>query len=139
MELTGTIEERIAAAVEFAKAHRAYEYDHEAFVERYRRAGVPYTEAAEKFCREWDGVFDHCRFCRRNKSRIDFRFVCALDVTAGETPEEALRCFYDSYAFSEENDRDPDDTHKIRNGHGHLAVPVRVRFRRNTGLRGMRY
>jgi hypothetical protein len=27
MELTGTLEERIAAAVKFAKAHRAHEYD----------------------------------------------------------------------------------------------------------------
>ena len=51
MELTGTLQERIAAAIEFAKAHRAYKYDHDKFVERYRKAGVPYTEAAEKFCR----------------------------------------------------------------------------------------
>ena len=52
MELTGTLKERITAMVEFAKAHRAYEYDHDKFVKRYRNAGVPYTEAAEKFCRE---------------------------------------------------------------------------------------
>ncbi len=55
------MKERIAAAVEFAKAHRAYEYDREAFAQRYRRAGVPNTEAAEKSCREWDGGFEHCR------------------------------------------------------------------------------
>lgn len=68
MILTGTLKERIAQAVEFAKAHRDYEYDHEMFVERYRKAGVPYTEAVEKFCREWDGVLNYCRFCGMNKS-----------------------------------------------------------------------
>ena len=96
MELTGTIEERIAAAVKFAKAHRAHEYDHDKFVERYRKAGVPYTEAAEKFCREWDGVLDHCRFFGRDKSRIDFRFVCSLELTEGfDSSEEALQYWYD--------------------------------------------
>ncbi len=96
MELTGTLEERIAAAVEFAKAHRAHEYDHDKFVKRYRSAGVPYTEAAEKFCREWDGVLDHCRFCTRNKSRIDVRFVCSLGLIEGfDSSEEALRYWYD--------------------------------------------
>ena len=95
MELTGTLEERIAAALEFAKAHRAYEYDHDKFVKRYRSAGVPFTEAAEKFCREWDGVLDHCRFCTRNKSRIDVRFVCSLELIEGfDSSEEALRYWY---------------------------------------------
>ena len=74
MKLTGSLKERITQALDFAKAHRAYEYDHDMFVERYRKAGVPYTEAAEKFCREWDGVLDYCRFFGRDKSRIDFRF-----------------------------------------------------------------
>ena len=97
MELTGTLEERIAAMVEFAKAHRAYEYDHDKFVKRYRNAGVPYTEAAEKFCREWDGVLDHCRFSTRSKNRIDFRFVCTLDLIDGfDSSKEALRYWYDS-------------------------------------------
>ena len=95
MELTGTLGERIAAALEFAKAHRAHEYDHDKFVKRYRSAGVPYTEAAEKFCREWDGVLDHCRFCTRNKSRIDVRFVCSLELIEGfDSSEEALRYWY---------------------------------------------
>ena len=96
MELTGTLEERIAAMVEFAKAHRAYEYDHDKFVKRYRNAGVPYTEAAEKFCREWDGVLDHCRFFSRDKSSIDVRFVCSLELADGfDSSEEALQYWYD--------------------------------------------
>ena len=93
MELTGTLQERIAAAIEFAKAHRAYKYDHDKFVERYRKAGVPYTEAAEKFCR--DGVLDHCRFFRRDKSCIDVRFVCSLELADGfDSSEEALQYWY---------------------------------------------
>ncbi len=49
MELTGTLEERIAAAVEFAKAHRAHEYDRDRFAERYRGAvGANFVECGEQ-------------------------------------------------------------------------------------------
>ena len=58
MQLTGTEDERIATAITFAKAHRSHEYDRNAITDVYRKAGVPFTPAAEKFCREWDGVFD---------------------------------------------------------------------------------
>ena len=58
MQLTGTDKERIDQAIAFAKAHRTEEYDHEKFVSLYKEAGVPYTEAAEKFCREWCGVLE---------------------------------------------------------------------------------
>ena len=58
MQLTGTEKERIDAAIAFAKSHRSHQYDQEKIAEIYQKAGVPFTEAAEKFCREWDGVFD---------------------------------------------------------------------------------
>ena len=125
MKLTGTLQERIAAAIEFSKAHRAYEYNHDAFAERYRKAGVPFTEAAEKFCREWDGVLDRCHFCTRNKSRHDFWFTCALDVTEGfETPEEALKYWYDPVTYEEEDDWYPNYPKEIREKHGPDTVPV---------------
>ena len=58
-------------------------------------AGVPYTEAAEKFCREWDGVLDHCHFFGRDKSRIDFRFHCSLELADGfDSSEAALQYWY---------------------------------------------
>ena len=125
MKLTGTLKERIAQAVEFAKAHRVYEYDHDMFVERYRRARVPYTEAAEKFCREWDGVLNFCRFCGANKSRIDFWFVCALDVTEYfETPEEALKYWYDPETYEKDESLYPNYPQEIRDEHGPDTVPV---------------
>ena len=125
MELTGTLQERIAAAVEFAKAHRAYEYDHDKFVERYRKAGVPYTEAAERFCREWDGVLDRCRFCGRNKSRIDFRFVCSLDMAEGfDSSEEALQYWYDPDTYEKDWGWYENYPKEIRDEYGHNTVPV---------------
>lgn len=62
MQLTGTDKERIDQAIAFAKAHRTEEYNHEKFVNLYKEAGVPYTEAAEKFCREWCGVLEKAKF-----------------------------------------------------------------------------
>ena len=87
MELTGTLEERIAAALEFAKAHRAYEYDHDKLVKRYRSAGVPYTEAAEKFCREWDGG-------RVNCFRDILDYLCSEFVFAGMP--DFVECDYEA-------------------------------------------
>ena len=56
---------------------------------------MPYTEAAERFCREWDGVLDHCRFFVHDKSRIDFRFHCSLELADGfDSSEEALQYWY---------------------------------------------
>ncbi len=125
MELTGTLEERIAAALEFAKAHRAHEYDHDKFVERYHKAGVPYTEAAERFCREWDGVLDCCHFCKRNKSRCDFWFTCALDVTEGfDSPEEALQYWYDPETYEKDESWYPNYPQEIREKYGPDTVPV---------------
>ena len=57
MELKGTVEERVEAAIAFARASRK-PYDHEKISDLYRKVGVPYTEAAEKVYREWDGVFE---------------------------------------------------------------------------------
>ncbi|MBQ9395917.1 MAG: hypothetical protein IJU23_10450 [Proteobacteria bacterium] len=61
MKLTGTEQERIDAAIAFAKTHRCHAYAHDLVAENYRKAEVPFTEAAEKFCREWDGAFDRIR------------------------------------------------------------------------------
>ena len=125
MKLTGTLKERITQAVEFAKMHRAYEYDYETFAERYRKAGVPYTEEAEKFCREWDGVLNYCRFCGMNKSRIDFWYACRLDVTEGfETPEEALQYWYDPKTYEKDDNWYPNYPQEIRDGYGTDTVPV---------------
>ncbi|GEM_PF-2668652 len=125
MKLTGTLQERIAAAIEFAKAHRTGEYDRNKTAKIYRKAGVPYTQAAEKFCRDWDGVLNYCRFCCANKSRIDFWFACRLDVTEGfETPEEALKYWYDPVTYEEEDDWYPNYPKEIREKHGPDTVPV---------------
>ena len=73
MQLTGTQEERVAAAIEFYKARRSSGLDHDAVVEAYRKAGVPFTEAAEKLFREWNGVFDGERWYEEGHSyRMDF-------------------------------------------------------------------
>ena len=73
MQLTGTQEERVAAAIEFYKVRRSPGLDHDAVVEAYRKAGVPFTEAAEKLFREWNGVFDGERWYEEGHSyRMDF-------------------------------------------------------------------
>ena len=61
MKLTGTTDhERIDSAIAFAKAHRSHDYDHCKITEIYHKAGVPFTEAAEKFWRKWYGVLEQC-------------------------------------------------------------------------------
>lgn len=57
MKVEGTIQERVSAAVEFLRARRSFAYDRDKIAEAYRKAGVPFTAAADKFFEEWHGVF----------------------------------------------------------------------------------
>lgn len=86
MQLTGTIQERIDAAIAFAKAHRSYEYDHETIADLYKQVGVPYTEAAEKIYREWMGVLEGINFYNENPLMypIDFRVMFFEEEDAEE-------------------------------------------------------
>lgn len=126
MQLTGTIEERVGAAVAFAKAHRTKEYDHERYAAVYRKAGVPYTKAAENFCREWCGVLEDCALYDSGGSVIDFDFRLLSDVSfGGEPPERTLEMEY----TPEETPRKggfgyPDFAAEIRSRYGADTVPV---------------
>ena len=126
MQLTGTKEERIRAAIEFAKAHRTREYDHDHYASVYRKAGVPYTSAAEKFCREWCGVLEDLEFCHQDKIRVDFTFELMADIPFNdEPPEKRLESEYtpdpnpkeDGYGY-------PDFAAAIRKRYGADTVPV---------------
>ena len=125
MQLTGTtIQERIASAIAFAKAHRSHEYDCDKTAGIYRMAGVPFTEAAEKFWREWYGVWDCIDFYpdrpnvvnsdgEHHIERIDFYFSLVEDaekLEVGYTPESYLGW--------------PDSAGIIRKKYGDDTVPV---------------
>ena len=62
MQLTGTIQNRIADAIEFLKANRTESYDHNQIADVYERAGLPFTEAADSFYQEWFGVIENAYF-----------------------------------------------------------------------------
>ena len=125
MQLTGTtIQERIASAIAFAKAHRSHEYDCDKTAGIYRMAGVPFTEAAEKFWREWYGVWNCIDFYpdrpnvvnsdgEHHIERIDFYFSLVEDAEKLEvdyTPESYLGW--------------PDSAGMIRKKYGDDTVPV---------------
>ncbi|MBO7630138.1 MAG: hypothetical protein J6S87_09415 [Bacteroidales bacterium] len=125
MQLTGTtIQERFASAIAFAKAHRSHEYDCDKTAGIYRMAGVPFTEAAEKFWREWYGVWDCIDFYpdrpnvvnsdgEHHIERIDFYFSLVEDaekLEVGYTPESYLGW--------------PDSEGIIRKKYGDDTVPV---------------
>lgn len=126
MQLTGTDKERIDQAISFAKAHRTEEYDHEKFVNLYKEAGVPYTEAAEKFCREWCGVLERVKLYPDSPNvvgddgselliDIDFSFRILTDA-------DDLRYWYDpDYT---EGDYCDDCSIWIRENCGAETVPV---------------
>ncbi|MBQ3657530.1 MAG: hypothetical protein II956_11885 [Bacteroidales bacterium] len=126
MQLTGTIQERVDQAIAFAKAHRTEKYDHEKFVNLYKEAGVPYTEAAEKFCREWCGVLEKVKLYPDSPnvvgddgsellSDIDFSFRILTDA-------DDLRYWYDpDYT---EGDYCDDCAIWIRENCGAETVPV---------------
>lgn len=80
MKLTGTIDERIDAAVEFGRAHRQGEYDEKKAEELYRKAGVPFPDSARKFWRDWAGVLDEMIFYNDEQSIIDFSFCSFTDA-----------------------------------------------------------
>lgn len=93
MKLTGTIQERIHALIEFGKAHRSINYDaeYEKHVEEYyQKLGVKFTDAARNFWREYAGVLDNmwlypdgptisCDDGRRFLSAINFDFYCITE------------------------------------------------------------
>ena len=79
MKLTGTTDERIHSAVEFLKVNRTHEYDRDKYAEAYRKAEVPFTDAADRLFREWVGVFDGaCFYEGKSAHSLDF-FVSLYD------------------------------------------------------------
>ena len=127
MQLTGTtIQERMASAIAFAKAHRSHEYDHDHYASVYRKAGVPYTEAAEKFCREWCGVLEDLEFCHQDNVRVDFTFELMADIPFdNEPPENRLKLEYEPSSESTDDDYGyPDFAAAIRKRYGADTVPV---------------
>ncbi len=139
MHLSGTEKERIDAAIAFAKSHRSHQYDQEKIAEIYRKARVPFTEAAEKFCREWDGVFDMVKMYP-DKSNvvmddgthylidIDFSFNLLSDSEHVRDPVDNVKVWYDADYMR----KDVDGCSKwyaecveyIRREYGNDTVPV---------------
>lgn len=79
LKLNGPLHERIAAAVEFAKAHNSHRI--------YGAAHVPFTEAARRFHEEYGGVFTDCVLCDLDESNpIDFtcHLIGCPDIPAEE-------------------------------------------------------
>ena len=126
MILTGTKQERVRTAIEFAKAHRTKEYDHNYYAEVYCKAGVPYTQAAENFCREWCGVLSDLAFCYQSGERIDFDFDLMADIPFdNEPPEKRLNFEYEPSSESDEDDYGyPDFAAEIRKRYGADTVPA---------------
>lgn len=127
MQLTGTIEERIHAVVEFGRAHRTPQYDEKYAEEIYEKAGAPFTDAARKFWSEWSGVTDEMSFYSRNPSipsdggrkftgRIYFDFYCLN--------EQGLRDWYIPTTYPEEDEGFPDLAGIMRAKYGDDTVPV---------------
>ena len=78
MKLTGTLDERIHSAVEFLKANRMKEYDHDKYVAAYRKAGIPFTDAADRLFAEWVGVWDGVCFYEHAGSPFSLDFFIDL-------------------------------------------------------------
>jgi hypothetical protein len=121
MLLKGTFEERVDQAIAFARAHNTYVYDHEKISGIYRKAGVPYTKAAEKLFREWAGVFDGILFYDDNDNywpthRVDFYISFFSDA-------EDFTDYGSKYAAEPGEDED-DTAMLVRNKFGANAVPV---------------
>ena len=72
MQLTGTIQNRIADAIEFLKANRTEAYDHNQIADVYERAGVPFTEAADSFFKNGSVSLKTPIFITSGKKRISF-------------------------------------------------------------------
>lgn len=104
MQLTGTIQERVDAAIAFAKAHNTYKYDHEKVSALYKKAGIPYTKAAENLYREWGGVFANILFFNEEDEHyptvpIDF-YVMFFDE---EEAKKISSCYYGKKTRTAEN------------------------------------
>lgn len=104
MNLTGTQEERVAAAIEFFRARRTRGRDFDSVAEAYRKAGVPFSEAAEKLFREWNGVFDGGLWYEEGDSyRLDFfmdMFNCDFSLCKAKyAPADAVPVGYGGYYY----------------------------------------
>ena len=125
MQLTGTIQNRIADAIEFLKANRTEAYDHNQIADVYERAGVPFTEAADSFFQEWFGVIEDAYFYHIGKETNKFYtkgalygIDCAFYLYR---KEEEIKAFYDfSPSFPNENATG----NMIREKYGTDTVPV---------------
>lgn len=139
MQLTGTEEERIVAAIAFAKAHRSHEYERDKIAEVYRKAGVPFTPAAEKFCREWDGVFDRVNMYPDRPNvvmddgthyliDIDFSFNLLSNSEHVHDPVDNVKVWYDADYMRRDGDgcskRCAESIEYIRQDYGADTVPV---------------
>ena len=134
MQLTGTTDkERIESAIAFAKAHRRHAYNHDKIAEVYRKAGVPFTDAADAFFREWYGVFTGISLYPNHTNisydggfhaliEIDFCFFLIDD-------EDELKDWYEPGAYPDYDVFDdgfswPDIPGMIRAKYGADTVPV---------------
>ncbi len=137
MRLMGATErERIDSALAFAKAHRVQEADLEAIAEAYRKAGVPLTEAAERFCREWDAVLDCAKFYPDFPNvvmddgthyliNISFDFWLLSHSVWEKDAVESLRLWYEPTCYPDLDENFDDDiAGMIRSKYGADTVPV---------------
>lgn len=129
MQLTGTIQKRTAAAIQFLKAHRTKSYDRNEMAAVYQRAGVPFTEAADKFFQEWYGVVDGAYFYKIAKETNKFHNegdTVSIDCNFYLfTTEEEIKDWYDSSPLDETADDDSCDSPTlIKRKYGADTVPV---------------
>lgn len=122
MLLTGTLEERVDQAIAFAKATRKHGYDREKISGIYRRAGVPYTKAAEDLFREWAGVFDGVLFYNDNDEHWP-KHRCDFYISFFDDAEDFTR-YGIKYAAEDPDDDDHDAAGIVRRKFGAEAVPV---------------
>ncbi len=130
MRLTGTVEERARAAIEFLRAHRSFAYDREKKEALYRKAGVPFTDAADRFFREWDGLFEGDVYWKESKDnpfyRDGERYQADFYFDFFHRAERMKR-FYASEPIDEDTDIEslaPDFPAIIRKLYGPETIPL---------------
>ena len=129
MQLSGTIQNRTQTAIDFLKANRTKTYDRNEIANIYKKAGVPFTEAADNFFQEWYGVVENAYFYKIAKETDKFHkkgdiisIDCFFDLF---DQEESIR---EEYEFSSVDEIEDSEslyfTAMIKKKYGEDTVPV---------------
>ena len=131
MKLEGTKEERVAAAVDFLNERRSFAYNRDNIAGVYHKAGIPFTDAADKFFAEWHGVLVGDVWYKEEKEGDHFhkkgeKYQLDFYMSLFDREEEIRRNYWYEPVDANESDDDlaPDFPALIRKHYGADTVPV---------------